>query len=381
MNILIYSDKFLPTIGGSCRVSYELAREFHKLNHNVSVLTVDSKPSGSPDFDRKFPFDVFRCPVYQPHFIRRIFSYRFFRNILIKRKIRIIYILASHYDYLLIKAARKLNIPYVVSIQSPQDLILPVIPPEFIKKFNKRYAGARMFIAIAEKIKINLMKIGVPADKIKYVRIGVNHEHFSPDGGTGDIENKYNLKGKNVILTVARLDINKGQADVINALRSVIKEIPNTVYMIIGEGDYEKKLRSITINSDLEKHIIFTGALDYSELPAYYRSADVCVMPSLSESVGLSYLEAQSCNRPVVGYRGIAEEAVLDGVTGILVKLKSVEELKSSIVGLLSDEGLCQKMGRAARERMIEKFSWEKIGRESVEIMERMLWTKKEKQY
>ncbi|MBA3065244.1 glycosyltransferase family 4 protein, partial [bacterium] len=43
MNILIYTDKFLPTIGGSCRVSYELAVQFHARNHAVSVLTIDSE--------------------------------------------------------------------------------------------------------------------------------------------------------------------------------------------------------------------------------------------------------------------------------------------------------------------------------------------------
>ncbi|MFH1666478.1 MAG: glycosyltransferase [Elusimicrobiota bacterium] len=369
MNILIYSDKFLPTIGGSCRVAYELAKRFNSLGHLVSVLTIDSGTPERSAFDGQVPFRIFRTPTYQPHLFRRFLTYRYFRNVLIRRKVQCIYILASHYDYLLISVARRLGIPYVVSIQTPQELILPVTPRRYIDKFRKRYASAPVFIAITRTIKKNLVKIGVPESKIKMVYIGVNHDRFRPGVDFSHINEKYALKGKRIILTVTQLVQSKGIGDVLLALKEVTRRIHNVVYLIVGAGGYEKELKAQVLKLNLEGSVIFTGTVPHGELPAYYCAADLFVMPSYSEGMALSYLEAQACGLPVVGCRGISEDAVSDGVTGRLVHPGSINELSAVILELLSDENLREKMGAAGREMILKKFNWDSIAKANTDIM------------
>jgi glycosyltransferase involved in cell wall biosynthesis len=119
----------------------------------------------------------------------------------------------------------------------------------------------------------------------------------------------------------------------------------------------QKKLLSLNI----AKNVTFTDFVSNLQVVNNYQAADVLVNPSFSESFGRSLIEAMACQVPAVATRvGGMEEIVEDGKTGILVEPGDASALAKAILCLLSDEDLRKSMGKAARKRAVELFSWEK---------------------
>jgi D-inositol-3-phosphate glycosyltransferase len=102
----------------------------------------------------------------------------------------------------------------------------------------------------------------------------------------------------------------------------------------------------------------FLGSVAHHELPYFYAAADVCVMPSYSESFGLVALEAQACGRPVVasGVSGL-RSVVRDEVSGYLIDAHDPAIYAQRIGRLLADPELAQQMGRRGR-LLAQRFSW-----------------------
>ena len=133
------------------------------------------------------------------------------------------------------------------------------------------------------------------------------------------------------------------------------------------ERDYPGLLRSLAAGRRVE----FLGAVADSQLPALYRSAQVFALPSVhvtrygrevavSELLGLAAIEAMASGTPVVASRvGGLPEVVEEGVTGFLVEPGNVEELRARLTEVLGDKQLAQRLGRNARERVLETFTWD----------------------
>ena len=102
-------------------------------------------------------------------------------------------------------------------------------------------------------------------------------------------------------------------------------------------------------------------------MPAFYSSSDIFVMPSKAtldnfESFGIVFAEAGACGKPVIGGRsGGMSDAIVDGVTGLLVDPGNVEEVAEAILKLLQDRELARQMGERGRRRAVEDLSWERV--------------------
>jgi glycosyltransferase involved in cell wall biosynthesis len=126
-------------------------------------------------------------------------------------------------------------------------------------------------------------------------------------------------------------------------------------------------LRSLAARRRVE----FLGAVPDADLPALYRGAQVLVLPSVhvtcygreipvSELLGLSCIEAMASGTPVVASSlGGLPEVVDHSVTGFLVEPGNSSELRERLAQILGDRRLAERLGRNARERFLEKFTWE----------------------
>jgi phosphatidylinositol alpha-1,6-mannosyltransferase len=96
--------------------------------------------------------------------------------------------------------------------------------------------------------------------------------------------------------------------------------------------------------------VLFLGKIPRKDMYRYYSAADVFVFPGIRESLGLVFLEAQSCGLPVVAFNNAGvPEAVQEGKTGFLTPVYALEPFVDAIQRLLSDKKLRQKMGCAAK--------------------------------
>ena len=172
------------------------------------------------------------------------------------------------------------------------------------------------------------------------------------------------------VLFVGRLTPHKGLDRLITALPD------GAALTIAGTGGHDRELPESGYVDDLHRiaagrDVRFTGAVAETGLPDLYRSAAVVAMPSVavtcygkfhavSELLGLTAIEAMACATPVVASRiGGLAEVVVDGETGYLVEPGDVAALRKRLAELVSDPGRARQMGAAARQRALERFTWE----------------------
>jgi len=207
---------------------------------------------------------------------------------------------------------------------------------------------------------------------------GIDLELFSPKVSPIDGFDD----GKLNILFVGRLEKRKGLSYLLKAYRLVKQEIPNSRFIVVGPGTrlrrkYEKQVK----RSRLED-VVFVGYVRGSELPRYYKAADVFCAPALGhESFGIVLLEAMAVGTPVVasnikGYAGVLSH----GAEGLLVPPKDVNALAQALISLLKDEALRQQMGSRGIIKARD-YNWGNIAKRVLRYYMRVLseppWNKK----
>src|SRR5207247_10690501 len=152
---------------------------------------------------------------------------------------------------------------------------------------------------------------------------------------------------RGVIVTVGRVNTAeryKGIDEVLEVMPSLIREMPDLVYLIVGDGDDRFRLESKTRTLGVDTHVVFAGYVREEEKAAHYRLADAFVMPGRGEGFGIVYLEAMACGIPVVASKADASrEAVLDGRLGVLTDPSNPQEIRAAIKEALARPRVVKK--------------------------------------
>ena len=180
-----------------------------------------------------------------------------------------------------------------------------------------------------------------------------------------------------LLLYVGRLERLKGVEVAIRALSLLRDRDHEDVRMLVlgedsREGDESemKRLKAVAAEVGVRDRVDFLGSVAHHELPYFYSAADVCVMPSYSESFGLVGLEAQACGRPVVGADVSGLRSVIrDEVTGYLIDGHDPATYAERIGRLLNDPELAQQMGRRGR-LLAQRFSWSRTANRLEELFD-----------
>ena len=196
---------------------------------------------------------------------------------------------------------------------------------------------------------------------------GVDAKFFHPGYETAFVKSKHNLENQSVILSVGRLVPRKNHQRVLQALPQVIQQVQNVRYLIVGQGPEADSLHETVDALGLHPYVIFVEPVATADLPHYYCASDLLVMPSKAdqaqyEGFGIVFSEAGACGKPVIGGRsGGMNEAVIDGVTGLLVDPLDVDEIAGAIIRLLTDQSYAQKLGRNGRKRAVQELDWKRV--------------------
>lgn len=234
-----------------------------------------------------------------------------------------------------------------------------------ILKQNLKQADA--VITISDFTTNEVLKFGIDRKRVIKITPGIDTDKFRPGLDILGLRNKFGLEGKAVLLTVARLVKRKGIDSMIMALPKVIQQNRNIKYLIVGVGSDEKYFRDLVKDNKLGEYVEFAGRVSDDELPLYYNVCDIFVMPNkktygreVLEGFGISFLEASSCQKPVIGgLSGGSSEAVVDGKTGLLIDPENIELLAQSILSLINNQAFADELAKNARERAKNEFSWQ----------------------
>lgn len=217
-----------------------------------------------------------------------------------------------------------------------------------------------------------LARLGVPRVSIKVVPYGVDTDEFVPDGPVARRTSQPRL------LAVAPLTERSGLDVIVRAMA----DVPRCELVIaggppraqLGKDPVYRSLVGLAAKLRVSDRVVFTGKVSRARMPALLRSADLLVHTALYEPFGMVPLEAMACGTPVMAAAGGShQDAVVDGATGVLVRPGQPALLARRIRQLLASPMLLQGYGIASADRARARYSWERIGRETLAAYERSL--------
>jgi glycosyltransferase involved in cell wall biosynthesis len=225
------------------------------------------------------------------------------------------------------------------------------------------------FITISDEIRCELLSIGVPPDKCYYIPNGVDTSRFKPaDPETKRIQRAAKgIADRPTVLYVGRL-VPEKRVDTLLAVWDQLRaEFPQAQLLIVGTGPEEKALRA-----QAGEGVQFIGRVD--DVPAWLQLGDIFVLPSISEGLSNSLLEAMAAGLPIIASAvGEAPHLITSDEDGWLIPPDDAPALTSALGSALRDLNRTQLIGRHNRERILNDFQLSTTADKLVELYQKVL--------
>ncbi|MFA4909851.1 MAG: glycosyltransferase family 4 protein [Desulfobacteria bacterium] len=207
----------------------------------------------------------------------------------------------------------------------------------------------------------------IPSEKMKVVPGGVDLHRFYPAADRAGIRQCLNIPQKKMILfSVRNLVPRMGLKNLIYAIKEVVKIVPDIYFILGGKGPLKNDLILLSQNLGIENHIHFTGFIPEEELPDYYRSADIFILPTLElEGFGLVTLEALASGVPVLGTPIGGTKEILGRLDPKYIFRDTQPESMAALIietcqRFKNNPGLWQDVSSLCRSFVEANYSWEK---------------------
>jgi phosphatidylinositol alpha-1,6-mannosyltransferase len=328
---------------------------------------------GEKDFDRHQEFSIYRynCPFV----LSSLFTIYKMLSLSLAEKTDMLFLghFGSTHLFGAVLAKKILRIPYVILVHG-SDLNAYLHGFTWIDRvFGKIVLkNAQEIIANSNATKKDISRHRYPLSQIYVVNPGTDTKKFIPRNNIDNMKQELCGTDSKILLSVGRLIKRKGHDRIIKALSEVIKRIPDVFLVIVGKGPEETYLKTLARDMQLYDYVKFAGSVSEEQKISYYQSCDVFIMPSFEirkadmndyEGFGIVYAEANACGKPVIaGRSGGMQDAVIDGVTGLMVDPDNIGEISETIIRLLTDREYAKKLGENGRQRIEKELNWNMVG-------------------
>ena len=379
MKLCIVVPYFTPYVRGN---EYGLAESLTKLGYDVTIIA--SKGKAPREIKKNFPGDFgFGFKVKYLPTILDIGENPIVSGLNLEEYD--VALLQEDYPFICHKAyreAKKRGIKTILSTERTyypggiKGIFLKILDTAKNDKLRERVDVLTAHCSAAKEFMERELEV---KREIEIIHVGVDTELFKPNLSFDEKKALPKKHGKvftekcYVILTVARLHKYKGLEYFIEAMQ-LLREVPEVKLYILGKGPEEENLKKLVKKLSLEGKVEFIEKpVPNYEMPLLYRECDVYVQPSIIEPYGIAVLEAMACGKPVIGTKvGGMQDTIKDGATGFLVEPGNAEEIADRIM-ILKDENKRAKMGKRAREWVVDNFDWMVIGKRYKEVIEEMV--------
>ncbi len=234
-----------------------------------------------------------------------------------------------------------------------------------------KYRQVDCFIAASEAIRQMLIGDGIAPEQVVTVHEGIDVDRIDSAPAVNVHEALWLPHHAPLVGNVAALVAHKGQRYFIEAAHLVVQKIPDARFVILGEGELREHLEHLVREYHLEKHVLLPGFR--TDVIGCIKGFDLFVMSSITEGLGTSSLDAMACRKAVIGTSaGGIPEVVAHGKSGLIVPPRDAQSLAEAIVTLLEDEPLRRRMEAAAYARVRERFTVERMVRETTAVYSRL---------
>jgi glycosyltransferase involved in cell wall biosynthesis len=259
-------------------------------------------------------------------------------------------------------------------------------PGDELHKWKNRKFEKVGFIACSEYIRKKAIEhLGISSNLCHIIYNGANIKAFSLCWERAEERRRnranYGIPSEAfVLLFCGRVAPEKGPQHLAAAAASIMARHKNIWVVFVGDFRKEPNERKIEwwrtyqeIQSNLKDHwnrVVFTGPVPPSKMPDMFAMGDVFVGPGeWDEPFGMVYVEAMATGLPVIATNsGGVPEIILDGETGYLIPKGDVNAIRQRLLMLIMNNEVRDRMGRAGRKRVEEKFAWEKIAAQFVKF-------------
>jgi glycosyltransferase involved in cell wall biosynthesis len=230
--------------------------------------------------------------------------------------------------------------------------------PLWLDRWTNRLVATNVCVsqAVAD---FSIGEAGLAPEKIVVIGNGVDVKRFS-DARPADLRRFRIPEASPVLLTIGRLDRQKGLTDLIEAAALVAPRFPAAHFLLVGEGPERSAIERLIGEKGLAERMHLAGWRP--DVPELLAAGFGIVLSSHWEGMPNVVLEAMAAELPVVATRVEGtSELVEDGQTGLLVAIESPQALAEAIGRLLADPASAKALGVAGRERVTAHFSWEQM--------------------
>lgn len=363
MKIIHVTATFPPYYAGTGNVCYHNALGLARRGHQVHVLTAATPLP--PDYHDPPELDVRRLPV-----LLRVGNAPLLRGMLPLPACDLVHL---HYPFYfgaeaVLWACLRQRIPYVLTYH--QDVLLTGgrdlavrLHHHLLGRLILRQAR-RVFATSADYAQHSRLRplLAHRPTQLAVLANGVDVQHFMPHPDAGCLRQRHTIAPATpILLFVGGLDqahYFKGIPALLAAVAQL--SVPRPALVLIGTGDLQPHYAQLAAQHGITA--IFAGRVPTAELPAYYRLADLLLLPSTTrgEAFGMVLIEALACGTPVIASNLPGVRSVIrDGVDGLLVPPGDVAALATAIEHLLADPHRRAAMGAAGRAKVQQQYAWD----------------------
>ncbi|MHA1586789.1 MAG: glycosyltransferase family 4 protein [Candidatus Heimdallarchaeota archaeon] len=384
LNVLMLSWEFPPfKVGGLAAHVYDLSKMLVKKGYTIHIVTC-SFP-GAPDYELVDGVHVHRFDAYEipaPEFLQWDLN----MNVLMEKKA--IEIINEHdidvihaHDWLVASAAiglkhlfRKPLIATIHSLERGRRNGLFNDGQHMIDQIENFLIQEAWHNIVCSQYMQSLCHFSFrfPNDKMTIIPNGVRFDDFSVKLSKGDAvkhHKKYALIEEQIVAYIGRLVPEKGVNVLLGAVKPVLEKMPNTKFVVAGEGWHRNELQRITKELNIEEKVLFTGYLPEEDFLAYFNVSDILVVPSTYEPFGIVALEGMATETPIiVSDVGGLSEIVDHQWTGMKVPADNSQALADSIIELLTNETLRTRIVSNAIDKLKHVYDWSIIADHTIKV-------------
>ena len=379
MKILFVCENYIPHYGGAEMVFKNLAENYVKLGHEVSLIT--HQLEGTAKYEVLNGVNVYRVPSLHS---RYIFTFAAIgKTIRLAKEHDIIQTTTFNGAFPAWLAGRIANKPIVLTVHEvwigrwPQVTGFSLLK-NWLHDFLERLVYLPRFdkyICVSHATREDLLKIGIPKDKAITIYNGLDYgfwdPHNFPQKKVDELRNELGLKDKFVYFSWGRPGESKGFEYLIKAVPKIAENLSNSVFLFMTKSSprYKQKydeLLKLIRNLNLNDNIKVIESTAYEELGYYIKMADCIVVPSIAEGFGYTTTEALALEKPVVVSDAGSLPEVVSG-RHLIFRSKDVDDLAKKVI--TASKGGYQIVP-------VKKFYWEHSIKKYLDIYQKIIGEK-----
>lgn len=297
--------------------------------------------------------------------------YRRLKQILMRHNVRIAHVIFFDYFSPVLWMVRAAGVKRIIYEMQNSGIFRATSWKKFLLRTRTKIMTAPItrVIAISEFVKEQLVKAGVPTQKIIVRYLGVDTDRFTPDPSSKEEWiRKYKIPpGELIASTVSFLRPFKNPDILVEACRELKSRDLRIRLFVAGDGEMLSNLKELSKTLDVDDYIHWLG--NVPDPKRLLQASDIFLLASTGEAFGLVLAEAMACGVPVVGTRsGSLPEVIEEGKTGLLVPSRDAKSLASAIESVSTDEDLRRRMASLALERARKLFTVHKAVTQTLTI-------------